>query len=208
MRIFISLKEVVIISKAALKKSKDIIILTLRQYINNENNYKDFINFESDKAQDLLIEEFKKMNIYDSTPETLISFPYITISGGAGQMSSAGIGGDFATELYDPINGELIGYRHGGYYDGLNLNVEIGAIKNTEQEILNDLISTALRLHLRRKLESQGVLVKNIINNGEATVQYDSRLIYTSTLQISIFTEWYEDVMLLPVDQIIINPES
>ena len=196
----------IIISKAALKKSKDIIITTLRQYINNEDNYKNFINYESDKAQDLLIEEFKKMNIYDSTPETLISFPYITISGGSGQMSSAGIGGDFATELYDPVNGELIGYRHGGYYDGLNLNVEIGALANAEQEILNDLISTALRLHLRRKLESQGILVKNIQNNGEATVQYDSRLIYTSTLQISIFTEWYEDIMLLPVDQIVIQP--
>jgi len=200
-----NLKWVIIISKAALKKSKDIIILTLRQYINNEDNYKNFINYESDKAQDLLIEDFKKMNIYDSTPEKLISFPYIIINGGNGQLSSAGIGGDFATELYDSVNGELIGYRHGGYYDGLMLNVEIGTLANTEQEILNDLVSTALRLHLRRKLESQGVLVKSVQNNGEATMQYDSRLIYTSTLQMSIFTEWYEDIMLLPADQITIN---
>jgi len=193
---------VIIISNIALKKSKDVIIRTLKQYINNDDNYKNFIYHESDKAQELLIEEFKKMNIYDATPNVLTTFPYITISGGTGQMSSAGIGGDFATELYDSVNGELVGYRYGGYYDGLNLNVEIGTLANAEQEILNDLISTGLRLYLRRKLESQGVLIKNVQNNGENTVQYDSRLIYTSTLSLSIFCEWYEDIMLLPADEI------
>jgi len=196
---------VIIISRVALKKSKDILILTLRQFISNEENYRDFINDESDKSQTELIEEFKSMNIYDSTPEALLSYPYVIISGGSGQMSSAGLGGDFATELYDSVNGELIGYRHGGYYDGLSLNVEVGALKKAEQEILNDLISTALRLNLRRKLESQGVLVKSIQNNGETSIQYDSRLLYTSTLQLSIFTEWYEDIMLLPGEEIKIN---
>lgn len=179
---------------------KDIIIVTLRQYISNENNYKHLVDHE------VILDNLKKLHIYDATPEVLIDWPSIIISGGNGQLTSAGIGGDFATELYDAVNGELVGYRYGGMYD-LSINIEIRAFANTEQEILNDLLSTALRLHLRRKIESQGVLVKSLQNSGESTMMYDSRLLYISNLQLQVWTEWYEDTMLLPADNITINKE-
>ena len=177
-----------------LMKIKSEIIYHLNQYMNNVNNYAHLLPRELQK------DVFLGMNIYDTNPEDLLTFPLVVISGSSGQMVTAALSGDFASEIYDK-EGELTGYLYGGLYN-FNIEVEIGTKSTLERETLMDIISFALRFAIRREIEKHGILIKDMSYGGENKIQYDSSFIYTSTLNLQTFSEWYDYHELLPISQI------
>jgi hypothetical protein len=143
-----------------------------------------------------------KVPIYAAEPQELIEFPIVILSGGGGDMITGGIG-DIAEEIYDPRTNELKAYRYAGMYD-FSLTLEIGAKSTLEREVLTDLITIALKFILRRKVQEQGIVIKNVRYGGDSTTQYDSNHIYVSTINLSTWSEWYEDYEL-PAEDVEIN---
>jgi hypothetical protein len=113
-------------------------------------------------------------------------------------MVTSGLG-DMAQEVMNPVTGEIMAYRYGGMYS-FNLTIEVGTRGTLEREFLTDLVTKVLRFDLRRKMELQGVLIQNARYGGESVVNYDSNHIYVATINITTWSEWYEDVDLLPMD--------
>ena len=175
-----------------LTKVKNVLILGLRSFFANSNNYVHL--FPPNLAPDAL----SRIKIYDGHPQDLRSFPMIVIAGSNGQMVPGGISNDFATETYDE-NGDLEGYMYAGFYN-FSVDVEIGTRTTLEREILMDITASAIRWSLRRVMEKQGVLVKDVSYGGEAKIQYDSDYIYTSVINVQTFSEWHEYYKLLPLD--------
>lgn len=144
--------------------------------------------------------------IWDTEPEQLRNLPLVVISGSTGNMITGGLG-DMAAELYNSA-GELIAYRYGGMYE-FSLTVEVAARDTLEREVLTDIVTSALRFGIRRKMEAEGILVKDMRYGGESTLQYSSDRIYVSTINLTTWSEWYEDFDLMPVDKVSINaPEE
>lgn len=177
---------------SALKNTKDVIIQTLREYFANLDNYAYLIPPQFDK------DHFQNIAIWDTEPEELRTLPLLVIISGVGDMITGGLG-DMAQEVYDPITGEIIAYKYGGMYN-FNLSIEVGTRGTLEREFLADLVTKALRFTLRRKIESQGVLIHNARYGGESVVNYGSDHIYVATINIGTWSEWYEDVELLPMN--------
>ena len=181
----------------ALTKIKTAIIYNLRQFFSNERNYINLLPKEIQPGT------FLNMNIYDTNPEDLMTLPLIVISGSSGRMVTGGISGDFVSELYDD-NGDLEGYLYGGMYE-FNIEVEVGTRSTLEREVLMDITASALRFSIRRNIERQGILIKEMSYGGENKIQYTSDFIYTSTLNLQTFSEWYDHYRLLPIDNADIN---
>lgn len=182
-----------------LKKTKDVIITGLRAFFVNKLNYRHLM------PPELLVNEdiFTTMNIYDTHPQSLRFFPMLVIAGSGGQMLTGGIGNNFASEVYDDY-GNVQGYLYGGFYN-FSLEIEAGTRSVLEREVLMDLTVSALKFSLRRRLEYYGILIKEVSYGGENKLQYDSNHIYTSSLSVQTYSEWYDYFNLLPIKDIKVN---
>jgi hypothetical protein len=167
-------------------------------YFANRENY---IHRLPENLDDSVFDQLKEQ-VWDTEPEDLRNLPLVVISGSSGNMITSGLG-DFSTELYTD-DGELYGYRYGGIYE-FSLTVEVATRSTLEREVLTDLVSSALRFSVRRKMEAEGILVKDMRYGGESTLNYTSDHIYISTINLATWSEWYEDVELLPVEKVSIN---
>jgi len=174
---------------SAIKHTKDIIIKYLKAYLRNYNNYKHYCN-----------KDYSNVNVYDKEPNDLRSFPTIIISGSGGQVVAGGLS-DIVQEIRHPKSNELIGYRYGGMYD-FNISIDIGTRSTLDREILTDLVTMALRFQLKRYMEREGILVKDMRYGSETEIQYDSDKLYISNIQLSTFSEWYQDINLLPLEDL------
>lgn len=186
-----------------LKHTKDVILTCLRQFFNNPNNYSNLL------PEQMPENIFTAMNIYDTHPQSLRTFPMIVVAQSNGRYASHALSNDFASEVYAD-DGEVIGYMYAGFYD-FSFEVEIGTKATLEREVLMDITSSALRWNLRRRMEYHGVIVKDVSYGGENKIQYDSDFIYTSLINMQTYSEWHEYYNLLPVteinvDQKMINP--
>ena len=92
-------------------------------------------------------------------------------------------------------------------YD-FSVEVEIGTKTTLEREVLMDITASALRWSLRRWMEKQGIIVKEVSYSGESKLQYDSDFIYTSTISVQTYSEWSEYYKLLPIVDINVNKTS
>lgn len=184
-------------SYKAIKHTKEVIINFLQMYINNVQNYEHLL------PPQIPEDHFLQTIVYDTEPEQLRTFPIIIVTNGSGGLVTSGLG-DMAHELYDSRNGELLGYRYGGIYN-FQLTIEIGCRSTPDREFLTDLITRTLRFNARRKMEAEGVLVTDVRYGGESVVNYDSNHIYVSTINISTWSEWYDDITLLPVEKVNID---
>lgn len=165
---------------AALKYTKDVLIKYLRAYTNNHGNYKHFCQTN-----------YAGIDIYDKDPMILTNFPTVILTGSNGQIINAGLS-DLAYELYDN-DGMFYGHRFGGIYE-FSIQIDIGTRSTEDREELTDLITMAYRVHLRRHMENAGVLIKDVRYGGEHEVLYDSDKIYVSTINISTWSEWTQDI--------------
>lgn len=177
----------------AIKHTKDVLIKYLRGYLSNPNNYSYFCEGR----------DFSETLIYDKDPNDLRKLPAVVITGGTGQLITGGLS-DFAEEVRDPITGELTSHRFAGMYE-FNLQIDIGTKTTKERELLSDLVTLAYRVHLRRFIESEGVIVKDMRYGGEAEEMSDSDKIYVSTIQITTWSEWIQDVELITLEDLNIN---
>ena len=84
----------------------------------------------------------------------------------------------------------------------LTITLEIATRSTFDREFLADMIAMALRVQLRRKLESVGILIKDVKFTGESSLQLNSDKIYVSNLTLSIWSEWYDNVELIPIDEV------
>lgn len=181
-------------SQKAIKHTKEVIIKFLRMYLKNTKNYEHLLPPQIDTTH------YIQTAVYDTEPDQLRSFPIVVITNGSGGLITGGLG-DMAHELYDPRNQELVGYRYGGMYN-FQLLIEIGCRSTPDREFLTDLITKALRFTLKRKMEAEGVLVTDVRYGGESVVNYDSNHIYVSTINVSTWSEWYDDITLLPIEEV------
>lgn len=177
----------------AITQTKDILIKYLRSFLKDRNNYINITDIDCSEIQ-----------IFDKQPNRLLKFPTILIIAVNGNYINSGIG-DICSELYDEF-GNCIGYRYSGMLE-LPITIEMATKTSKERDLLVDLISLALRVILRRQLESAGILIKDIRYGGESEIQYDSDKIYISNLQFTTWSEWYEDVNLLPLTGISVDIE-
>jgi len=181
----------------AVKHTKDVIIQFLRLYFNNPKNYKKKL------PKQISDDHFLEAVFYDSEPEKLREFPATIISGASGNMVTTGIG-DMCSEVVDPRTSSIIAYRYSGVYE-LSLIVDIGCRNPLDREVFTDFVAKALRFSLRRYIQNQGVIIKDVSYAGETTVDYNSDKIYVSQLRISTWSSWVEDVDLLDPDEFNIN---
>ena len=176
-----------------LKHAKDVIIYYLRMYFKNKQNY---LGLLPKNINDTV---FDDMDIYDTTPEDLLKFPLLVVSGSNGSMITSGLG-DFASEIYDS-QGDLNGYLYGGQYN-FSITIEVATRTTLEREVLSDIVTSALRFAIRRKMEAHGVLITDMQYGSEATLKYDSNLIYQVPINLAVWSEWYDEFKLLPIDGI------
>ena len=178
----------------AVKRIKDAIITGLRAFFNNPDNYAHLL------PRQLSSDVFTDIIIFDSFAEQLTKFPMIVVSNSSGRMIAGGISNDFASEVYGK-DGTVEGYLYGGMYE-FNIEVEVGTKTTLEREVLMDITTSALRFSLRRRLEYHGVIIKEMSYGGENATPYNSDMIYTSTLTMQTYSEWYDYYRLLPVKAI------
>ena len=182
-----------------LKRVKDTLILGLRSFYANPQNYMNLL------PPQLTPEAFHNISVYDGSPQTLKTFPMIVVAGSSGRMIAGGISNDFASEIYDQY-GDTEGYLYGGMYE-FSLEVEIGTRTTLEREVLMDITTSAIRWSLRRKMEYHGITVKDVSYGGENKLQYDSDFIYTSMINVQTYSEWYEYYKLLPITDVQVQGE-
>jgi len=183
----------------ALKRTKDILAISLRQFFANPDNYKYLVPSELNYTEYVKLSE----NIYSTEPNVLREFPTIIITGGSGQMISTDLS-DFVQELHDPRTDKLWGYRYGGIYE-FNMTIEVGSRSTLERDFLTDVLSRALRFSLRRKIESQGIIIKSMQSSDGNSIPYDSSHIYIANLSFSTWANWHEDIELVSDVDININ---
>lgn len=182
----------IVITWKALNKTKEVIVKYLKLYLKNPNNYRHLVPEELDPKR------YADTDIYVTEPQQLRSFPVVIITGTSGDMITAGLG-DMALEVHNPYTDDLVAYKYGGIYE-FNLTIEIGTRSTLDREIFTDLVTQALRYAVRRKMEAEGVLVKSMRYGGETSVKYDSNNIYVSQINLSTWSEWYENAELLPAE--------
>ena len=86
-----------------LKKTKDVIIQGLRIFYANKNNFEHLL------PEQIPYTFVDNINIYDTHPQSLRTFPLIVISGSSGRYISHSLGNDIAQEIYNDY-GQLQGY--------------------------------------------------------------------------------------------------
>ena len=173
----------------AVKHSKDVFILMLRAYFGNKKNYRN-------KLPHILNEDvFVNTVFYDAEPQELRSFPFAIISNTSGSMVTAGLG-DMSAEIRDPRTSTIMAYRYQGFYE-LALSIDICCQSPLEREVLTDFIAKAIRFDLRRFIQNNGVIVKDLSYGGETTAEYNSDKIYISQLKVNTWSNWVEDRELL-----------
>lgn len=131
-----------------LKKTKDVIIQGLRIFYANKNNFEHLL---PDQIPYTFVDN---INIYDTHPQSLRTFPLIVVAGSSGRYISHSLGNDFAQEIYNDY-GQLQGYMYINMFN-FALEIEIGTKTTLEREVLMDITGSALRWSLRRYLEKQG----------------------------------------------------
>ena len=178
----------------ALKHTKDTIIIGLRSFFANPDNYAHLL------PPQLPRDVFLNMNIYDSFPEVTLTFPMIVLSSSSGRMVTQSINNSFASEVYDNY-GDLEGYLYGGMYE-FSIEIEVGTKTTLEREVLMDIVTGAMRFSLRRRMEYHGIITRDVSYGGENQIQYNSDMVYTSTCNIQTFSEWFDYYKLLPVTNI------
>ena len=102
----------------ALKHTKDVLISHLRMFYNNYENYQYLLPMQID------YDHYVNMDIFDTEPQKLRNFPLIILNGSGGKLITTGLS-DLASEVYDPRDDNVIGYKYGGIYE-FNFNLEIG----------------------------------------------------------------------------------
>jgi hypothetical protein len=145
---------------------------------------------------------YSHADIYDKDPNTLRVFPTAIITGASGNMIPSGLN-DFTYEIRSD-SGELIGYRYSGMYE-FSLNIEIGTRSTLDRELFTDLVTLALRFHLRKYMQQKGVIVKDMRYGSESEIPYDTDKIYISNIQFTTWSEWSYDVSLLPIQGVTIE---
>ncbi|AEO93437.1 gp177 [Bacillus phage G] len=176
---------------SALKYTKDVIIDLLKGFLANYENYQNFCEID-----------FSHAMVYDKEPNELRSFPLAIVSGSNGQVITGGLQ-DFAHEIHNQF-GDLVAYRYGGMYE-FNITIDLGTRSTFDRELFSDLIAMALRVHLRRHIEREGIIIKDMRYGGEAEIPYDSDKVYASSIQFTTWSEWYKDIDLLDIADINLN---
>jgi hypothetical protein len=184
------------LNNKALLYTKTTIVQYLRGYIHNSSNYEHLL---TDK---ITVEDIKKIKIYDTTPDVLIDYPIVVISGSSGDIQQLGLG-DFKQEQRNQF-GDIIGYLYGGTYN-FNLTVELATLSSYQNEFISDFIINALRIYLYRKLEAKGILILNAKYNSDSTVMEKNNVIYVSNMGISVWNQWNEYIDLLDIKNVNID---
>lgn len=177
----------------AVRHAKDVLITFLRLYFENPKHYR--LKLPAQISDEL----FKGTVFYDAEPEELRSLPAVIITNASGNMVTAGLG-DMGSEIRDARTGAVLAYRYQGFYE-LTFNIDVGCRSPLEREVLADLVAKALRFDLRRFIQNNGVLIKDLSYGGEGAVDYDSDKIYTSQLRLNTWSNWVEDRELLDIDE-------
>ena len=168
---------------------KDVIISFLRLYFRNPKNYMHKLPRQISK------DYFAKAVFFDTEPEELREFPLAIITTFSGTMVTAGLS-DFCQEIKDPRSGSIIAYRYQGFYE-FGVQIDIGCKNTLERETFADLIAKALRFSLRRFIQNQGIIIKNVSYSNESTIDYNSDKIYIASIKLDTWSSWIEDVELL-----------
>lgn len=174
---------------SALKFTKDILIQYLRGFLANYENYSSFCQKDYSEIA----------GVYDIEPNELRKFPLVIITGSSGQVITGGLQ-DFVEELYDEV-GDLRAYRYGGMYE-FNITINIATRSTLDREQFSDLVAMALRVLIRRHIEREGIIIKDMRYGGESELTYESEKIYTSNIQFTTWSQWYQDVDLLDIGKI------
>lgn len=177
----------------AVTNVKDNIIKYLREFFANKENYNEYGFDLSD------------MEIFDKQPLVLQSFPSVLISAVNGNYITSGLG-DISQELLDD-DGMCIGYRYSGMLE-LPVTIEVASRTTPERDRLIDLLSITLRVLIRRQLEYEGILIKDMRYGGESEIMYDSDKLYIASIQFTTWSEWYKDVTFLPLKGIDIEYDN
>lgn len=181
----------------AVKHTKDVLIQFLRLYFNNPKNYKKKL------PSQISDNHYTEAVFFDTTPEEMRSFPLVILSSGVGEMITSGLG-DMCQEIKDPRTGAIIAYRYEGFYE-FNITFDIGCRSTLDREVFTDLLAKALRFSLRRYIQNQGIIIKDVSYAGETIVDYNSDKIFVSQLKVKTWSVWVEDVDLLDEDEFNIN---
>lgn len=169
----------------AITQTKNVLIGQLRAFLQNTDNYKNICNYD-----------YSLIEIFDKEPQVLKTFPAILLTAINGNYINSGLG-DIAYELYDDY-GTCIGYRYSGMLE-LPITLELATRSTLDRDRLADLITIIFRVLLRRNLELSGILIKDMRYAGETEILYDSDKVYIATIQFTTWSEWYNDVTLLPL---------
>lgn len=103
-------------------------------------------------------------------------------------------------EIKDVRTGSTIGFRYQGFYE-FTLVIDIACRNPLDREVFTDLVAKALRWQLRRFIQNQGIIIKDLSYAGETTLDYNSDKIYVSQLRVNTWSTWVEDVDLLDPDE-------
>lgn len=180
----------------ALLYTKTTLVRFLRGYIHNAENYEHLLN---DK---ITVDDIKQLQIYDTTPDTLISYPISVISGSNGDIQPLGLG-DFKQEQYNQF-GDVIGYLYGGTYT-FNLTLELATLSSYHTEFISDFLVNALRIYLYRKLEAKGILITSVKYNSDSTLMDKNNVVFLSNIGLSVWNQWNYYVDLLDIKNVNID---
>lgn len=172
---------------------KRVLATFLRLYFRNPEHYRRKL------PRQIPDERFAETAIYVSEPEELRSWPAMIITGSSGAMVTAGLA-DFCHEIRDFRTGAIAALRYQGFYE-LAVNVDLGCRSPLEREVLTDLTAKALRFDLRRFIQNNGVLIKNVTYGGETTAEYTTNKVYAAQLKVDTWSTWVEDRSLLDPDE-------
>ena len=177
----------------AIRHAKDVFVTFLRLYFENPRHYRN-------KLPRQISDELFKTTVFTAAePEELRSLPMVIITAASGNIVTAGLG-DMGTEIRDVRTGAVVAYRYEGFYE-LSFNIDVGCRTPLEREVLADLVAKAIRFDLRRFMQNNGILVKDLSYAGESVVDYNSDKIYTSQLRVNTWSSWVEDRQLLDPDE-------
>lgn len=187
-----------ILTNAAVLYIKDEMIKVLRGYFYNKENY----------IPMLTSIDYSDVKITDKTPKSIRDFPLIVLGAVNGRMIHSGLG-DYAEEVNGIIEntytGEktegVVALRYGGMYE-FNFVIEIGTRNLIDTEELTDIVALSLRWVLRRHLQELGIIIKDLGFGQQTEVNYDSDKIYATQLNVTVWSEWYQDLDLLTLQNI------
>lgn len=180
----------------ALLYTKTTLVQFLRGYIHNSENYEHLL---TDK---ITVDDIKKIKVYDTTPDVLVDYPIVVISGGSGDIQSLGLA-DFKQEQYNQF-GDVIGYLYGGTYN-FNLTMEVATLSSYQHEFISDFLVEALRIYLYRKLEAKGIVILDMKYNSESTLNEANNVIFISNISLTIWSQWNQFVDLLDIKNVKID---